>query len=217
MTATPTPKPIRVLVADDHTLFRAGLRGLLDAVPDTTVVGEAATGAQAVAMADRLRPDVVLMDIAMPGGNGIDATQQIMQAHPEIGVLMLSMLEDDESLFAAMRAGARGYVLKGVSPGRILRAIRVVHSGEAIFSPAIATRLLDFFAAPKTPPAFPQLTLREREILGRIARGENNQEIADALTLSLKTVQNHVSNIYAKLRVADRAKAAIRAREAGLT
>jgi DNA-binding NarL/FixJ family response regulator len=211
-----TTTPIRVLVADDHALFRAGLRGLLDTVPDTTVVGEAATGDETVTMADRLRPDVVLMDIAMPDGNGIDATQRIVRAHPEIGVLMLSMLEDDESLFAAMRAGARGYVLKGVSPSRILRAIRVVHSGEAIFSPAIATRLLDFFAAPKAPPAFPQLTLREREILGRIARGESNQEIAGALMLSLKTVQNHVSNIYAKLRVADRAKAAIRAREAGL-
>jgi DNA-binding NarL/FixJ family response regulator len=217
MTTKSISKPIRVLVADDHALFRAGLRGLLEAVPDTTVVGEAATGDQAVTMADRLRPDVVLMDIAMPGGNGIDATQRIVRAHPEVGVLMLSMLEDDESLFAAMRAGARGYVLKGVSPGRILRAIRVVHSGEAIFSPAIATRLLDFFAAPKAPPAFPQLTQREREILAAIARGQTNQEIAGALSLSLKTVQNHVSNIYAKLRVADRTRAAIRAREAGLT
>jgi DNA-binding NarL/FixJ family response regulator len=212
-----TTTPIRVLVADDHALFRAGLRGLLDTVPDTTVVGEAATGDETVTMAGRLRPDVVLMDIAMPGGNGIDATQRIVRAHPEIGVLMLSMLEDDESLFAAMRAGARGYVLKGVSPGRILRAIRVVHSGEAIFSPAIATRLLDFFAAPKAPPAFPQLTQREREILAAIARGQTNQEIAGALSLSLKTVQNHVSNIYAKLQVADRTRAAIRAREAGLT
>jgi DNA-binding NarL/FixJ family response regulator len=211
--------PIRVLIADDHPLFRDGMHGLLDSVAETEVVGEASTGAEAIAQAKALQPDVILMDIKMPGINGIEATRTIVAASPHISILMVSMLEDDESVFAAMRAGARGYVLKGVSQAEILRAIRAVASGEAIFGPGIAMRVLSFFAAARpTVPSrvFPELSERETELLALIAQGRSNQEIAEQLGLTLKTVRNHVSNIFSKLQVADRAQAVIRAREAGL-
>jgi DNA-binding NarL/FixJ family response regulator len=211
--------PIRVLIADDHPLFRDGMHGLLDSVPETTVVGEATTGEEVVARAKALRPHVILMDIKMPGINGIEATRTILATCPEINILMVTMLEDDESVFAAMRAGARGYVLKGVSQAEILRAIRAVASGEAIFGPGIARRVLSFFAAARpTVPSrvFPELSERETELLALIAQGRSNQEIAEQLGLTLKTVRNHVSNIFSKLQVADRAQAVIRAREAGL-
>ena len=215
-------QPIRILIADDHPLFRDGMHGLLDAMPDTEVVGEAATGAEVVALAASLQPDVILMDIKMPGQNGIAATREILARHPQIGILVVTMFEDDDSVFAAMRAGARGYLLKAASHEEILRAIRSVSNGEAIFGPGIARRLIGFFAgssaaAPATPPrAFPELSDREHAILRLIAQGRSNHEIADALALSVKTVQNHVSNIFGKLQVADRAQAVIRAREAGL-
>jgi len=183
---------IRVLIADDHPLFREGLHGLLDSLADTEVVGEATTGAEAIQQAKSLQPDVILM---------------------------VTMLEDDESVFAAMRAGARGYVLKGANQAEILRAIRAVASGEAIFSPGIAQRVLGFFAAarPTIPPrVFLELSERETELLALIAQGRTNQEIAEQLGPTLKTVRNHVSNIFSKLQVADRAQAVIRAREAGL-
>jgi DNA-binding NarL/FixJ family response regulator len=210
---------IRVLIADDHPLFRDGMHGLLDSVVETEVVGEATTGAEAIAQAKTLQPDVILMDIKMPGINGIEATREIVAASPHISILMVTMLEDDESVFAAMRAGARGYVLKGASQAEILRAIRAVANGEAIFSPGIAQRLLGFFSAARSSipaPVFPELSARERELLTLMAQGRTNQEIAAQLGLTLKTVQNYVSNIFSKLQVVDRAQAVIRAREAGL-
>jgi DNA-binding NarL/FixJ family response regulator len=205
---------VRLLIADDHPTFRAGLQFLLTGT-DIEVVGEACTGVEAVALALQLRPDVVLMDLRMPDLNGIEATAQIVSAAPEVGVIVLTMFEQEESIFAAMRAGARGYLLKGADREEILRALRAVQAGEALFGAAIATRLMSFFEAP-TNGAFPQLTSREREVLQLIAEGRPNAAIAEQLVLSLKTVRNHVSNIFAKLRVADRAGAIIKAREAGL-
>jgi DNA-binding NarL/FixJ family response regulator len=209
---------IRVLIADDHPLFRDGMHGLLDSVEDTEVVGEAATGEEAFGLAADVQPDVILMDIKMPGINGIEATREVLSTNPNIGILVVTMLEDDDSVFAAMRAGARGYLLKGAEQAEVLRAIRAVANGEAIFGPGIARRVMGLFSAekPKAPHAFPELTEREQEILRLIASGSGNAEISSELFLSLKTVQNHVSNIFRKLQVADRAKAAIRAREAGL-
>jgi DNA-binding NarL/FixJ family response regulator len=210
---------IRVLIADDHPLYRDGMHGLLDSVPDTEVVGEAASGEEAITLAENLQPDVILMDIKMPGINGLQAMREILNASPHIRILIVSMLEDDDSVFAAMRAGARGYVPKGANQAEMLRAIRAVANGEAIFGPGIAQRLIGFFSASRpTVQAriFPELTERESEILGLIAQGHTNQEIAGQLVLSLKTVRNHVSNIFNKLQVADRAQAMIRARDAGL-
>jgi DNA-binding NarL/FixJ family response regulator len=216
---------IRILIADDHTLFRAGLGALLAAMPDVDVVGEASNADEAVAMALAQQPDVVLMDVQMPAAsrlNGIDATRQIVHASPRIGVIMLTMLEDDDSVFAAMRAGARGYILKGADKREVFKTIRAVAEGEALFGPAIARRLMTFFGPPGTaanlqvPLAFPDLTEREREILELIAQGLNNAAIAERLVLSPKTVGNHISNIFSKLQVADRAEAIVRARNAGL-
>lgn len=210
-------EPIRILIADDNTEFREGLHGLLAAQPDLTIVGAAATGAAALTLAARTLPDVVLMDLQMPDLNGIEATRRLAATSPHVGVLVVTMFEDDDSVFAAMRAGARGYLLKGARKVEVLRAIRAVASGEAIFSPAIARRLIGFFAAPRSASApFPELTEREREILALIAQGRDNQAIAGQFSLSIKTVRNHVSNIFAKLQVTDRAQAAVRAREAGL-
>jgi DNA-binding NarL/FixJ family response regulator len=215
----PEASHIRILIADDHALFRGGLNALFLSVPDTEVVGEAATGEQAVAQAVDLQPDVVLMDIQMPGINGIEATRAIARESTRVGVIVVTMFEDDDSVFAAMRAGARGYVLKGADQEEILRVIRAVAAGEAHFGPEIARRLMGFFSAPKPvapSEAFPELTAREREVLDLIAAGRNNQEIAHHLYLSPKTVRNHISNIFTKLQVADRAQAIVRAREAGL-
>jgi DNA-binding NarL/FixJ family response regulator len=211
-------KEIRVLIADDHTLFRDGLVSLLKSVPEIDVVGTAQDGEEAIQLAASSQPDVVLMDLLMPKVNGIEATQQIIQTSPHIGVVMLTMFEDDESVFSAMRAGARGYILKGADQEDVLRAIRAVARGEALFGPSIATRLMDFFVTPASDPpqAFPELTDREHEILALIAQGESNPEIAEQLHISLKTVRNHVSNIYNKMQVTDRVQAVLRAREAGL-
>jgi DNA-binding NarL/FixJ family response regulator len=209
---------IRILIADDHPLFRDGVRTLLQSVQETEVVGEASTGEEAIAQAAALQPDVILMDLHMPGLNGIEATRAILHTSPHIGILVLTMFEEDDSVFAAMRAGARGYLLKGADQAEILRAIHAVSHGEAIFSPAIAERLTQYFAAlgqASLPQAFPELTDREREVLGLLAQGCSNSEIASRLVLSQKTVRNHVSNIFNKLQVADRAQAIIRAREAG--
>ena len=214
---------IRVLIADDHTLFREGVHALLSAAPDTEVVGQAANGAEAVNQAAALLPDVILMDIQMPGVNGIEATRRILRANPHIGIIVVTMLEDDDSVFAAMRAGARGYVLKGADKVEMLRTIRAVAQGEALFGPAIARRLTNFFAGLDASlhsaahlQVFPELTEREREVLDLIAQGYSNAAIAERLVLSPKTVSNHISNIFSKLQVADRAQATIRAREAGL-
>ena len=211
--------PIRILLADDHTLFRHGIRALLDSVPDLELVGEAASGEEGLAQAAALQPDVILMDIKMPDLNGIEATRRILAANPRANVVVLTMFEDDDSVFAAMRAGARGYVLKGADEGELLRVVRAVAGGEALFGPAIAARLMRYFAAAGSPavaPAFPDLTERERDILALIAQGHSNSDIAARLYLSTKTVRNHISSIFGKLQVADRAQAIVRAREAGL-
>ncbi len=212
---------IRIVVVDDHTLFREGLIALIDAAPDMQVVGEAGTGADAVALTLEQGPDVILMDIMMPGLNGIQATRRVLEARPQTGVVMLTMLEDNDSLFAAMCAGARGYILKGADRNEVLTTVRDVAEGRATFGPAIAARLTGFFRQIETTPrhadiVFPELTDREREVLDLIAQGFNNQQIADALVISSKTVSNHISNIFNKLQVVDRAQAIIKAREAGL-
>lgn len=210
---------LRILIADDHPLFRDGLRALLAAAQDMELVGEATTGEEAVALAAELQPDLVLMDVQMPGLSGVEATRRIVQASPHIRVLVVTMFEDDRTVFAAMRAGALGYVLKGASSAEMLRSIHAVGGGEAIFSPRVAARMADYFAGmqPKAPtPVFPELSDREREILDLMAQGRSNAEIASRLVLSPKTVRNHVSNVLNKLQVADRTEAAIRAREAGL-
>ena len=214
---------IRVLVVDDHTLFRDGLTAILMNVPDIEAVGEAGTGREAVTQVQTLAPDVVLMDINMPDLNGIEATQQVLTVKPDTGIIMLTMLEDNDSLFAAMCAGARGYILKGADKAEVLKTIRAVAGGEALFGPAIATRLTSFFQNSKGMTnqnevafPFPDLTEREREVLELIAAGENNQEIAQQLHISAKTVSNHISNVFNKLQVADRAQAIIKARQAGL-
>jgi DNA-binding NarL/FixJ family response regulator len=212
-------EPVRTLIADDHPHFRDGLRALLLSAPDVEVVGEARDGEEAIRLAARLQPDVILMDLNMPGTGGIEATRRILHTSPHISVLVVSMYEDDDSVFAALKAGARGYLLKGALKAEILRAIRAVTSGEAIFGPAIARRLMQYFSAPRPNvprEAFPELTDRERQILELIARHETNPEIARRLHLSQKTVRNHVSNIFTKLQVSDRAQAIVRAREAGL-
>ena len=210
-------EPISVLIADDHEPFRAGLRAALALADDIKVAGEAADGPDAVAQAQLLQPDVVLMDLKMPGFDGIEATRRITGASPHIGVVVLTMLEDDDSVFAALRAGARGYVLKGALREHLIRAIRAAADGEAVFGPAIARRIADYFAHDaRLAAAFPQLTDREREVLALVAQHRTNPEIARQLDLSPKTVRNHVSNIFTKLQVAGRTEAIIQAREAGL-
>jgi len=216
---------IRVLIADDHPVFRYGLRALLLVeAAMVEVVGEATTGEEAVDLAAQCQPDVILMDINLPGINGIEATRRIVAATPGVGILMLTMFDDDDSVFAAIRSGARGYLLKGAEGDEAIRAITAVSKGEAIFSPAIANRLIGFFGTPhKKPsfesaaPLFPQLTHREREVLTLIAQGYSNPAIVERLVLQPKTVRNHVSTIFSKLQVAGRAEAIILAREEGLT
>ncbi|MDP9351922.1 MAG: response regulator transcription factor [Chloroflexota bacterium] len=215
----PSTPPIRVLLADDHTLFRQGMRALLASVNDIELIGEAADGEEAVARAEELQPDVILMDLKMPGTNGITATRRILRADLRARVVVLTMLEDDDSLFAAMRAGARGYVVKGADESEMLRVVRAVANGEVLFGSIIAERLVGFFSESETitrSQAFPDLTDREREVLSLIARGMSNAAIANQLFLSPKTVRNHISSIFDKLQVTDRAQAIVRAREAGM-
>ena len=212
-------EPLAVLVADDSDAFRSGLAALLASVDDVALAGEATDGDEAVAAALALQPDVVLMDLNMPGRNGIEATRAIVSAAPHIAVLVLTMYEDDESVFSAVQAGARGYLVKGARQAELLRALRSVAEGGAVFGPAIARRMVDFFAAAAQAGAaapFPDLTAREREILDLIARGRANGQIAEQLVLSAKTVRNHVSNIFTKIQVVDRAQAIVKAREAGI-
>src|SRR4051794_17090773 len=205
---------IRILIADDSPLFRKGLNALLKSFADTELVGEAITGEEAITFSARLQPDVILMDLKMPDMNGIEATRRIIYTSPHIGILMLTMFEDDDSVFAAMQAGARGYLLKETDQAELLRAIRAVGSGEAIFGATLARRLMHYFSAPKLSvqvQPFAELTEREREILELIAHGYSNGQIAERLFLSSKTVRNHVSNIFSKLQVSDRAQAILRA------
>lgn len=210
-------EPIRILVADDHAGFRSGLDALLATQPDLLIVGNAETGDEAVARALALQPDVVLMDLNMPGIDGIAATRRIVDTSPHIAILVLTMADHDAAVFDALRAGARGYLLKGADRAELTRAIRSVASGEAIFGPDVARRLMAYFAdAPVRAPAFPELSDRELEVLELIARGMSNQQIVDRLVISPKTVRNHISNIFSKLQVRDRAEAVVRAREAGM-
>lgn len=209
----------RIIIADDHPLFRKGMRAMLESLPEMEVVGEAATGEAAIALAGDLAPDVIVMDLQMPGGTGLAATRAILNASPHIRILMVTLFDDGESVFTALRAGARGYILKDTEAGEMARAVQAVSRGEAIFSPAIANRLIDFFATPHPmvpKEVFPSLTEREREILSLIAQGRANADIARQLSLSVKTVHNYVSNIFSKLQVADRTQAILRAREAGM-
>lgn len=217
-----SPEPIRVLVADDHPVFRRGMRAILVAEPDVELVGEATDGDEAVELALALRPDVILMDLNMPKVTGIEATRRILEDSSETAILVLTMFEDDKSIFAAMRAGAHGYVLKGADGAETLRAIHAVAHGEAIFGPTITRRLTGYFAAPgggvetSSVRAFPNLTEREHEILSLMAEGYTNNAIASRLYLSPKTVRNYVSSIFTKLQVSDRSRAIVLAREAGL-
>jgi len=214
------PERITVVIADDHPLMRDGLRALITSLPDMEVVGEAADGESARRETQLTKPDVVVMDLRMPGTNGVDATRAILRSVPTARVLVLTMFEDDDSVFAAMRAGSSGYLVKGAQQDEIVRAIRSVAAGQAIFGPTVARRIIDFFAGATnistaaTP--LPELTARERQVLDLIAAGRPNAAIAHELVISAKTVSNHISAIFAKLQVADRAEAIIRARQAGL-
>ncbi len=210
---------LQVLIVDDHPLFRKGMRVLLESISDCIVIGEADTSEAAVELAIQLQPDLILMDLQMPGGSGLDATREITRMSPHIQILVVTLFEDNDSIFAALRAGARGYILKDTDEEEMIRAIQAVGNGEAIFSPSIANHLMDFFSSSRKQipsDVFPELTNREREILELIAVGESNPSIAENLVISLKTVRNHVSNIYSKLQVVDRAQAVVKARESGL-
>lgn len=214
---------MKILLCDDQAVIRDGMEMLLQLEKDFQVVGSAQDGFEAVELAAKTQPDLILMDLKMPGMNGIDATRKINEVYPNIGVLVITMFDDDDSVFAAMRAGARGYLLKDADKDEVVRAIVAVERGEAIFSPAIAKRMIQYFSAPSAssnkkgqPSEFAELTEREYEILDLIAQGHNNMVIANKLSLSIKTVQNYVSSILTKLQVADRSQAIVRAREAGL-
>lgn len=210
---------MRILIVEDHPMFRDGLFKMLETVEGFEVVGEATSGEEAVELAEQLKPNIILMDINLPKLSGIEATKRIVKTIPDIGILILTMYDDDSSVFSAMRAGARGYLLKEANRNEIVRAIQAVSEGEAIFSPAIARRMMFYFEAKMKVTnidVFPQLTEREREVLDHIAKGKYNAEIANSLGLNQKTVRNHVSNILSKLQASDRAHAIIMAREAGL-
>ena len=209
---------VRVLIADDHPVFRDGLASLLATQPDVAVVATAADGAEAVRLSAELAPDVVVMDLQMPEMNGIEATRAIAEAQPDVRVLVFTMGEEDGTVLSAMRAGARGYLVKGAGQDEVARAISTVHAGGLVFGSSLALRIADLLSGAAAPDrsAFPQLTDRELEILDLIAAGKNNAQIASALYLAPKTVRNNVSNILAKLQATDRADAIIRARDAGL-
>ncbi|MFC5703088.1 response regulator [Cohnella faecalis] len=212
-------QPLRIVIVDDHPLFRHGVTTLFSTMPDLEVVGEAANGEEAVALAEALKPDVMLMDIRMPGISGIETTRRITTASPSVKVLILTMFEDDASVFTAMRSGAKGYVLKEADKDELLRAIRAVANGEAIFSPGIASRMIEYFAMTRpaaSEEAFPELSSREREVLYLMTDGISNADIAGKLEISGKTVANYITNILNKLQVADRQEAVRLAKESRL-
>jgi DNA-binding NarL/FixJ family response regulator len=207
------------VLADDHPMVRYGITAVLADAPEVDVVGEASDGQSLLAAVAEHRPDVVVTDLDMPGMGGAEATARLRTEHPDLAVLVLTLHEDDESLFAALRAGARGYLLKGADRAELVRAILSVASGEAVYGAAVAARIVQFFTGAREEYAaqvFPELTERERDVLGLIASGKRNSEIAGSLGLSDKTVRNHVSNVLLKLQVPDRTAAALRARESGL-
>ena len=212
--------PIRIIVADDHPVVRGGLVALLRTIPSLDVVGEAADGETAVRLTHEHRPDVVLMDVRMPGMDGVEATRQIREQTPESRVLILTMYDDDATVFTAMKAGAQGYLLKESEQDDIVRAVHAVVAGEAIFGPGVAARVLGYFTEPPQAVVaeypFPELTQREREVLDLLAQGKKNADIATALFVSPKTVSNQLTAIFAKLQVASRGEAIVRAREGGL-
>jgi DNA-binding NarL/FixJ family response regulator len=213
------PAPIRVVIADDHPMFRYGLVAAMAGADEVVIVGEAADGRELLAVVNTERPDVVVTDLAMPGMDGAAATEAVLARHPGIAVLVLTMHEDSEALFNALRAGARGYLLKGAERAEIIRAVQAVAAGEAVYGAAVARRITDFFAGAHrdySAKVFPRLTDREREVLELVAAGRGNHEIARRLALSEKTVRNHVSAITVKLQVRDRAAAVAKARDAGL-
>jgi DNA-binding NarL/FixJ family response regulator len=215
---TEEARPVRVVVVDDHPVFRLGMASLLDSLDAVEVVGEAVDHPGAVEVVRASRPDVVVMDLDLGGTSGIDATRDIVGAHPDVGVLVVTMFDDDDSVFAAMRAGARGYLLKGASPPEIERAVRSIANGEVLLGGAVAARAMAFLAGRRRTAAepFPDLTDREREVLDLVAAGHDNLTIARRLGLSPKTVRNHLSNVLTKLQVTDRSQAIVRARQAGL-
>jgi DNA-binding NarL/FixJ family response regulator len=206
---------LRVLIADDHPLYRDGLAGALTAA-GFDVVGEAADGRYAVALSLELHPDVVIMDLDMPGMGGVEATRRIAHANPHVAILVLTMLADNDSVFAALRVGARGYLLKGAEQAEIVRAVQTVAEGGGVFGPSVARRVMEHFSGQHATQPFPELTEREREVLSMLAAGHNNAVIGARLMLATKTVRNHISNILTKLQVSDRGQAIIRARSAGL-
>ena len=211
--------PIKILIADDHQPFRRGLRAMLNSESDLEVVGETETGQATVAQAETLQPDLVLMDLNMSGFNGLEATRRILHTSPHIRILVLTMAEDDESVFAALRAGARGFLVKGALKADVLRAIRAVYNGDAIFSSGVAQRLIHYFSTARSQlpmDSFPELTDRERQNLTLMVQGHSAQGIADILVLSVKTIRNHISNICTKLEVSDRTQAILRAKNAGV-
>lgn len=213
----PTTTPIRLLIADDHPVFRDGLASLLDPLPGIDVVARASDGAEAVALVDEHRPDVVIMDVQMPVMNGIEATRAVVAAHPEVGVLVLTMGEDDGTVLSALRAGARGYLRKGAEQDEIVRAVSTVHGGGVVFGASLAARIAEVLAPTARPERpFPELTERETEVLDLIAAGRSNGQIAQELFLSPKTIRNNITSILAKLQATDRADVIIRARDAGL-
>lgn len=217
MTAGPGEQ-VRIVIVEDHPLYRKGLRTLVSGVDDFEVVGEAGDGASGVALTLDLLPDVVLMDLQLPGQSGFSAIREVVAASATTRILVVTLFEDDDSLFAALRAGARGYMLKDADEADLVRAIRSIAAGESLFSAGVASRVLTYFqqVRPVAPQVFPTLTERERDILHLIAKGKSNAFIAAELSLSVKTIANNVSNIFGKLQVADRAEAIVRAREAGL-
>jgi len=207
----------RVLIADDHPVFRSGLRAIVDSSHDMTVVAEAENGAEAVEMSATHEPDLILMDLHMPVLGGIEATRRVLAHSPDVRVLVLTMIERDDAVMAAMRAGARGYLVKGSDRDEVLRGVRAVAAGDAIFSAGVADRLAELLTAgPVVPRAFPDLTDREQQVLEQLAHGLTNSEIASELGISLKTVRNNVSNIFTKLQVSGRAQAVVKARDAGV-
>ena len=214
-----TDSPVRVVLADDHPMVRYGITAVLADAPEVEVVGEAADGEALVEAVRELRPDVVVTDLDMPGVDGVEATKRLRASYPDVPVLVLTLHDEDESLFAALRAGARGYLLKGADRAELVRAILSVAAGEAVYGAAVASRIVAFFTGAQQEYAsqvFPELTDRERDVLSLIAAGKRNSEIATALSLSDKTVRNHVSNVLLKLQVPDRTAAALKAKESGL-